>query len=86
MIIDPEIEERQRVEKFSEVELASLRMELTQAGLDSWQAAQVLSSFLAGRGYGVNHEHARKAVSRLEMGRWRYESLQAEIEKLAWVM
>jgi hypothetical protein len=78
--------ERALVEKFSEVELSSLRTELMQAGIDSWQAAEVLSMFLAGRGYGVNPENARTAISRLEGGRCDYQCMQAELEKVAWTM
>lgn len=78
--------ERQRVEKFTEVELSGLRTELMQAGIDSWQAAEVLSVFLSGRGYGVNPENARNAISRLERGRCDFQFMQAVLEKVAWTM
>ena len=78
--------ERELVEKFSEGELSGLRTELMQAGIDSWQAAEVLSVFLAGRGYGVNPENARTAISRLEGGRCDYRSMQAVLENVAWTM
>ena len=74
------------VEKFTEMELSTLRNEIAREGLDSWQAAEVLSVFLVGRGYGVNAEHARNIIGRLEGGRCGYDCMQAEIEKLAWVM
>ena len=55
-----------KVEKFAANELTSLRDELTRSGIDLWQAGEVLSAFLAGRGYGVIPEQARDAVLRLE--------------------
>lgn len=86
MEFDLRTNERERVEKFTEVELSGLRMELMQAGIDSWQAAEVLSVFLAGRGYGVNPENARSAISRLERGRCDFERMQSVLEKVAWTM
>src|ERR1035437_1177816 len=41
-------------EKFTAADLSSLREELLQSGLDSWQAAELISSFLNVRGYGVS--------------------------------
>ena len=75
-----------RVEKFAASELTSLRNELTQAGIDMWQAAEVLSAFLAGRGYGVIPEQARAAVLRLEGAGCSHECMQSELERVALVM
>jgi len=75
-----------RVEKFAASELTSLRNELRQAGIDVWQAAEVLSAFLAGRGYGVIPEQARAAVLRLEGAGCSYECMQSELERVALVM
>lgn len=75
-----------RVEKFAASELTSLRNELRQAGIDMWQAAEVLSAFLAGRGYGVIPEQARAAVLRLEGAGCSYECMQSELERVALVM
>jgi hypothetical protein len=75
-----------KVEKFAASELSSLRSELMQAGIDSWQAAQVLAAFLAGRGYGVIPEQARDAVMRLEGAGCSAECMQTELERLALVM
>jgi len=75
-----------RVEKFAASELTSLRNELTQTGIDVWQAAEVLSAFLAGRGYGVIPEQARAAVLRLEGAGCSYECMQSELERVALVM
>ena len=38
------------VEKFAASDLSGLREELKQAGLDSWQAAELVYSFLMMRG------------------------------------
>jgi hypothetical protein len=74
------------VEKFAVNELANLRNELMQSGIDLWQAAQVLSAFLAGRGYGINADQARAAVMRLEGAGCSYECMQTELERVALVM
>lgn len=74
------------IEKFSVSELSDLRDELQQAGLDSWQAAEVLSAFLIDHGYGVNQGRARDAVARMESSGCSYECMQAEIEQVALVM
>ncbi|MGC2162029.1 MAG: hypothetical protein WA634_08990, partial [Silvibacterium sp.] len=66
--------------------LSNLRNELMQSGIDSWQAAEVLSAFLAGRGYGVIPEQARDAVVRLEGAGCSHECMQSELEELALVM
>lgn len=75
-----------KVEKFAASELSNLRNELMQSGIDSWQAAEVLSAFLAGRGYGVIPEQARDAVVRLEGAGCSHECMQSELEELALVM
>ena len=75
-----------RVEKFAVTDLAGLRSALMQSGIDLWQAAELLSSFLAGRGYGVNADQARAAVLRLEGAGCSYECMQSELERVALVM
>jgi hypothetical protein len=75
-----------RIEKFSDAELSDLRDELSQTGLDSWQAAEVLSAFLIDHGYGVSQGRARDAVARMESAGCSYECMQAEIERVALVM
>ena len=47
-------------EKFSVAEVAALRNELLQGGLDSFQTAELLKMFLAGRGYGVSPENGTR--------------------------
>jgi len=73
-------------EKFSSVELAALRSELLQSGVDSWDAARVLQIFLAGRGYGVSPEAALDAASRVEGAGCALEVIQKELEGIAMVM
>jgi hypothetical protein len=73
-------------QKFSSAEITSLRMDLLQNGMDHWQAAEMLSSFLTGRGYGVNRERAREAVERLERIHCEPEAMRQELDKLALVM
>ena len=74
------------MEKFTETDLSLLRDELMQSGLDHWQAADLISSFLTVRGYGVSHHAARGAASRIESVRCSLKSMQEELEKLALVM
>jgi hypothetical protein len=83
---DETMTEDSRVEKFAVTELAGLRNALMQSGIDLWQAAEVLSSFLAGRGYGVSADQARDAVLRLEGAGCSYECMQTELERVALVM
>jgi hypothetical protein len=80
------MELRNQVEKFPAVELQELRESLLQNGVDSWQAADLISSFLAGRGYGVSRQSARDAVVRFDMAGHSIDSMQQELEKLALVM
>jgi len=73
-------------EKFSVAEVAALRSELLQGGLDFFQTAEVLKLFLAGRGYGVSPESALDAAGRIEGSGCDVESLHKELESLALVM
>ena len=73
-------------EKFSSGELATLRSELLQGGLDSWEAAQLLQVFLSGRGYGVSPEAALDAASRVEGAGCSLEAIQRELDRVAMVM
>jgi len=77
---------KSHIEMFSDADLTGLREELMKSGLDSWQAADLISSFLAARGYGVSTQDARKATSRMEAIGCSLKCLQAELEKLAQVM
>ena len=74
------------VEKFAEADLSGLREDLMKSGLDSWQAADLISSFLVTRGYGVSTQDARKAAFRMESISCSLPCLQAELEKIAQLM
>jgi hypothetical protein len=74
------------IEKFSPADLSSLREELMQSGLDHWQAAELIGSFLSIRGYGVSSAAARGAASRIESVGCSLKCMQEELEKLALVM
>ncbi|HXC97563.1 MAG TPA: hypothetical protein VNU92_17820 [Edaphobacter sp.] len=75
-----------QVERFSEADLNGLREDLMKSGLDSWQAADLISSFLAARGYGVSMQDARSAAFRMESISCSTRCLQEELEKIAQVM
>lgn len=74
-----------RIVKFPAAELAGLRTELFQTGMDSWQAAELVTNYLSGRGYGADPNMVREAVLRLE-GSCSVECMQQELERIAWVM
>ena len=73
-------------EKFDHSDLSCLREELRQSGLDSWQAAELISAFLIARGYGVSNAEARTAVSRIELVGCSLQTMQEELTRLALVM
>jgi hypothetical protein len=75
-----------RIEKFPTTELTGLRTELMQSGVDTFQAAQMVTAYLAGRGYGVDLEMVREAVVRLEGNACSVECIQQELERVAYVM
>ena len=69
-------------EKFSVTELTALRNDLLQNGVDHWQAAEMLTLFLNGRGYGISRQSARAAIGRLE-GACTMANIQTELNSLA---
>ena len=73
-------------ERFTVNEVSALRNELIEGGLDPWQAAELFQIFLMGRGYGVSHETAVRAASRVEGAGCSVESIQQELENMALVM
>jgi hypothetical protein len=75
-----------RFEKFPDDELFLLRNELLHSGLDSFQVADLLAGFLVQRGYGVSNEQARTAAVLIGSEGCTLPCLQAELEKLAFVM
>jgi DNA repair protein RadC len=73
-------------EKFPTDELMTLRDELRQSGIDCFQSAELLATFLVQHGYGVSQHEARVAASRIEQVNFALPRLQEELEKIAWTM
>jgi hypothetical protein len=76
----------EKIEKFSAAELSRLRNELMQAGIDSRQAAELVTTFLAMHGYGVNAELVPEILLRLEEVGCSEDCMQSELERVALVM
>ena len=74
------------VEKFSAQDLTTLRSELLQSGVDSFQAAEIVANFLTGRGYGCSSQELRTVASAIELSGATPEHIQAELERVARVM
>ena len=71
------------IEKFTASDLATLRSDLLQSGIDSFQAAELVTSFLSGRGYGISTVEARGVATKIEGFGSTVESIQAELERVA---
>jgi hypothetical protein len=78
--------ERAKIEKFSQSELANLRLELCKDSFDSWQTADIVCEFLTGRGYGVSTDQVRNITMRVNGGPRDFQRMQEELEKVAFVM
>ena len=74
-----------QVEKFSAAELANLRADLLRAGIDSRQAAEILTTFLMGRGYSVDSQRVAEVALQIERMTGSPECMQAELERVALV-
>lgn len=72
-------------DKFTILELAELRSELLECGLDARGTAELLQHFLAGRGYGVSPEAAQAAAFRVEGSGCSLEVMHRELDRIAWV-
>jgi hypothetical protein len=79
-------DDRFAAEKFTPSELMGLRSELLQCNLDSFLAAEILTSFLSGRGYGISSQEARRVASDIEGMGCKPEHIQEELERVARVM
>lgn len=79
-------QDRVLVEKFTPADLVTLRGELLRSGVDSFQAAEIVASFLSGRGYGISSQEARGVASRIEVPGVTAEGIQAELERVALAM
>ena len=73
-------------ENFTAADLSSLRSELQHAGLDSWQAAELITAFLTARGYGVSNREARTAAARMEFASCSLECMGHELALIAMMM
>lgn len=75
-----------RMEQFAATDLTELRKELRQSGLDSRQAAELITAFLSGRGYGVANDDLRTATTRIDSFVCSIQHMQEELEKVAFYM
>jgi hypothetical protein len=73
-------------EKFSLSQVAALRRDLLQRGLDYLQAAEMINSFVAAGGYGISQEMARHIAIRLERMHDGVEALHRQLETCALAM
>lgn len=78
--------EAAKIEKFSPTDLTNLQVKLMKLRGDSWQAAELVSDFLSGRGYGVDAQAMRTAVAELAMLRDSHDAMQSLLETVAYVM
>jgi hypothetical protein len=69
--------------KFTQEDVADLHSDLLSSGLDNWQAAELITSFLAARGYGVSTEGARHVASHLDASNSSLETMRHELEQIA---
>jgi hypothetical protein len=83
---EAKVDPTSKIEQFSATHLGNLRTALMSFAIDSWQAADVLSTFLTGRGYGISPQGARDAIARLEGTDRALDSMQKELERVAVVM
>ncbi len=79
-------QDKSLVERFTPTDLLALRGELLRSGVDSFQAAEIVCSFLSGRGYGISSQEARNVASNIEVSGMTAEHIQAELERVAQVM
>jgi hypothetical protein len=63
-----------------------LRSELLRTGLDTFQAAEILTTFLSGRGYGISSQEARHVALNIEGMGCKPEHILEELERVARVM
>ena len=73
-------------QKFDISDVANLRSELIQGGLDSLQSGELLQVFVMGHGYGVSRDAARDAATRMGGAGCSLEAIRQELEHLALVM
>ena len=71
------------IEKFTAKDLATLRTDLLQSGVDSFQAAELVATFLGGRGYGISTDEARLVASKIEGFSCTVERIDEELCRVA---
>ena len=72
--------------KFSSIEVSTLKSDLLQSELDSFQTAQVIKMFITGHGYGISPDRALDAAMNFDaMGR-NVDLFHRELEASALVM
>jgi hypothetical protein len=64
-------------------DLAGLRDELLQSGLDTWQVAELIARFFASHGFGISHDKARSAAARVSALCGSLDGMKTEFERLA---
>ena len=74
------------VNKFTSADVLALRRELVDRIPDPLESADILKSFLLGRGYGVAATSALDAASRMGAAGYAFATVQAELEAVALVM
>ena len=79
-------QDRTYVERFTPTDLIALRSELLRSGVDSFQAAEIVCSFLSGRGYGISSLEARNVACKIEVPGITAAHIQTELERVAQVM
>jgi hypothetical protein len=73
-------------QKFSVSQVAALRRDLLQGGLDYLQVAEIINSFVAAGGYGISQETARHIAMRLKRMHDGVEALHRQLESCARAM
>ena len=73
-------------EIFTAADLRTWRDELRGAGLDSFQAAELIGAFLTQRGYGVSNQDARLAAGRMESLGCDLTAMRQELNQIALMM
>ncbi len=71
------------IEKFTAKDIATLRSDLLQSGVDSFQAAELVTTFLGGRGYGISTDEARMVAAKIEGHNCTVEHIEAELARVA---
>ncbi len=74
------------LEIFKAADLRTLRDELRGAGLDSFQAAELIGAFLTQRGYGVSTLEARMVAGRMEFLGGDLAAMRLELNQIALMM